>query len=87
MGFLSPILSLFSGIWGRIIWVVVGVVSVLAAVLTVRARVRDNAKGELSREIQERTLERIEEARRIDAEPRPANELHERMRDKGYFRE
>lgn len=83
----SMILSWASGVWGRVIWAVVGLASILAAVLTVRAKVRDTAKGEMSREIQARTLERIEEAKRIDAEPRPVDELHERLRDKGYLRE
>lgn len=83
------LLSLFGGIWGRLIAVLIAVASVLAAVLTVRAKVRGNAQRELSESIQRRTLERIEEARHAqdDAAAVPDDTIRERLRDMGYLRD
>ena len=59
-------MNILAMLWGKTAAIVVGAVSLLIALLGIRHKIRKGAKNEMSAEIKERTLERIETVNRIE---------------------
>ena len=82
-------MNILAMLWGRTAGIVVGAVSLLAMLLGIRHSIRKGAKNEMSAEIQERTIERIETADRIDRELAGADrdDIIDKLRDQGHIRD
>ena len=76
-------------LWGKTAAIVVGAVSLLIALLGIRHKIRKGAKNEMSAEIKERTLERIEIADRINRELAGADrdDILDKLREQGHLRD
>jgi uncharacterized protein (DUF58 family) len=85
---MPTIFAIFGGIWGRLAMIVVSVSSLAALLFSIRWRIRKNARQELSNEIQQRTLDRIEDAKDAVNEFRSdGRDIRDKLRDQGYLRD
>jgi len=76
-------------LWGKTAAIAVGAVSLLIALLGIRHKIRKGAKNEMSAEIKERTLERIETVNRIerDLADSDRDSILDRLREQGHLRD
>ena len=85
---MSMLLGLFGGIWGKFATGAVAVISVIAAVLGVVWKIKSGAKDELRAKINEQTMEKVETARRIEADSDlDRDSVLDKLREQGHLRE
>ena len=82
-------MNILAMLWGKTAAIVVGAVSLLIALLGIRHKIRKSAKNEMSAEIKERTLERIETVNRIerDLADSDRDSILDRLREQGHLRD
>ena len=82
-------MNILAMLWGKTAAIVVGAVSLLIALLGIRHKIRKGAKNEMSAEIKERTLERIETVNRIerDLADSDRDSILDRLREQGHLRD
>ena len=82
-------MNILAMLWGKTAAIVVGAVSLLIALLGIRHKIRKGAKNEMSAEIKERTLERIETVNRIERELADSDRdsILDRLREQGHLRD
>ena len=76
-------------LWGKTAGTVVMVASLLAALLGIRHSIRKGAKEEMSNEIKERTLERVNAANEVsrDVDGLSDDTILDKLRDNGWLRD
>ena len=82
-------MNILGMLWGKTAGIVVGVVSLLVALLGVRHSIRKGAKNEMSAQIKERALEQIEKGEAIERSyaGMSTDDIIARMREKGLVRD
>jgi hypothetical protein len=85
---MAPILVFLGGIWGRIVMALVILSGFIASLFALRWRIRRKAQEDMSVEIQERTLERLEDAKdAVDDFRSDGRDIRDKLRDQGYLRD
>lgn len=86
---MSTILALISGGWSKLAGWVAAAAGIAVAVLAFTFKIKRGARNEMRAEIQQRTLERIEQAQRIDAADADLDRdsVIDRLREQGHLRE
>jgi hypothetical protein len=81
-------MNILAMLWGRTAGIIVGAIGLVAALFRIRYSIRKGAKDEMSAEIQKRTIEQIETARRIEVEPDlDRDSVLDKLREHGHLRE
>lgn len=81
-------MNILAMLWGRTAGIIVGAIGLVAALLRIRYGIRKGAKDEMSAEIQKRTIEQIETARRIETDPDlDRDSVLDKLREQGHLRE
>jgi len=82
-------MNILALLWSKTAGLVVGFVGILVALARVRYSIRKGAQTEMRDEIQQRTLERIETADRIEREHGATgrDDILEQLREQGHLRE
>lgn len=83
------IASLLSGIWGKFIGYIVAGLSLLAAIMAWRYKISKGAREQMANEIRERTIERVEHAREVEADVAGTrdDDILDKLRDNGWLRD
>lgn len=81
------ILGLFGNAWSRLVGLIVGAIGVVVAIFGWRLSIQKGARQKVEAEMQRRTLERIEHAKRVQSDlPSDGDAIRDRMRDEGWLR-
>ena len=81
-------MNILAMLWGKTAGIIVGLISLVAALVGIRHSIRKGAKNEMSQEIQKRTIDQIEKARRIESEPDlDRDSIIDKLREQGHLRE
>lgn len=81
-------MNILAMLWGKTAGIIVGLISLVAALVGIRNSIRKGAKNEMSQEIQKRTIDQIEKARRIESEPDlDRDSIIDKLREQGHLRE
>lgn len=82
-------MNILAMLWGRTATMLVGAASVLMALFGIRYSIRKRAKEEMSNEIRERTIERIEVAHSMerDVDAMSNSDVADELRDHGWIRD
>lgn len=81
--------SFLGGLWGRVVAVVVAVASVVGALATIRYRIRKGAKADMSAEMRQRTIERLEQVKDVQDDIGRLDDagVAQWLSEHGYFRD
>ena len=82
-------MNILAMLWSKTAGTLVMVASLLAALLGVRYSIRKGAKEEMSNEIKERTLERVNTANEVsrDVDGLSDDAILDKLRDNGWLRD
>ena len=76
-------------IWGKTAAIIVGAISLVVALLGLRHSIRKGAKEEMSNEIKDRTIERIDVSNKTerDVNAMSDDDILDKLRDNGWLRD
>ena len=81
-------LGLLGGLWGKVATAIVGIASLIAAMLGWRYSIRKSQRMEIETQQQAKTLERLRIKDEVERNlANVGGDVRERLRDKGYLRD
>lgn len=80
---------LIGGLWNKVIGYLVAGLGLAAAMLSWRYKISKGAREKLESQIRERTIERVQEARRVESDSAALGDdaILDKLRDNGWLRD